>query len=67
MSIQNRLGTHFCGGTVIHSMIVLTAAHCVVRDGKPMEPNLVINNTGKREKVNEIVSTFLDFLPSRFK
>lgn len=29
VSIQNRAGAHFCGGTIVDTMHIVTAAHCV--------------------------------------
>lgn len=42
VSIQNRQGFHFCGGTMIHTSHIVTAAHCVTdKVGKVTQPNQV--------------------------
>lgn len=42
VSIQNRQGAHFCGGTIVNTMHIVTAAHCVTNSrGQLTNPTTV--------------------------
>lgn len=63
VSLQQRNGNHFCGGTIIDQTHVVTAAHCVTNDrAVVINPSLVNYLKKKNTFIPNIFSLFCFYL-----
>lgn len=67
VSLQQRNGNHFCGGTIIDQTHVVTAAHCVTNDRAVVINPSLVNYLKKKYIYTEYIFTILFLFRYKYK